>query len=426
MTPTQRTAALGAAGLVLAAVAVYAGVRLSGARAPLPPSAPPVVPDTPWVVRADTLHAGEALGTVLARAGLKGAQAARVLAAASPVVSERRAPAGMPVTTRRLSADSFPREVAFQLETDHLMRVRRTGDTLWTGAEVRLPWRADTIVVAAVIHANLYQALDSGASQQLPAPAREQLAWRLADIYEYRVDMSRELQAGDSLRALVVRETGPGGAVRIGDVLAARFTLTGAPIEAIRFADQAGRVEYYDATDRSLRAAFLRAPLAFRRMSSSFGSRFHPILKVWRKHEGIDYAAEAGTPVRAIGDGTVVFAGKRGGFGNLIEIRHKNGFVSRYGHLRGFAPGVRRGSAVTIGQTIAYVGQTGLATGPHLHFELLVGGAQRDPRKALAHSESAEIPAASRDDFAHRRATLVAMMDRGVGPAAPPVGSAPR
>jgi murein DD-endopeptidase MepM/ murein hydrolase activator NlpD len=230
--------------------------------------------------------------------------------------------------------------------------------------------------------------------------------------------MSRELQKGDALRALVVRETAPGGAQRLAGVLAARFTLSGSDVEAIRFADAAGRVEFYDAEDRSLRAAFLRAPLSFRRVSSTYGTRFHPILKIWRKHEGIDYAADAGTPVRAIGDGTVVFAGQRGGYGNLLEIRHPNGFVSRYGHLRAFAAGVRAGRRVTIGQTIAYVGQTGLATGPHLHFELLVNGAQRDPRKALAHSESAEIPAASREEFARQRAALVARLD-GVAPAAP-------
>ena len=416
MTSAQKAGALAAAAVIVAA-AVIAGVRYSGARAPLVRPAPA---ESAWVVRSDTLHAGETLSAVLARAGVRGATAARVLAAAAPAVSERKAPAGMLVTSRRLAADSVPREIAFRLDVDRLMRVARTGDTLWTGAEERLPWTTDTIVVHGVIRANLYQALDDSAAQQLAKDARTQLAWTLADIYEYRVDMSRELQKGDDLRALLVRETSPTGTQRIAAVLAARFTLSGSPIEAIRFADAAGRVEYYDATDRSLRAAFLRAPLSFRRVSSSFGTRFHPILKIWRKHEGIDYAADAGTPMRAIGDGTVVFAGRRGGYGNLLEIRHRNGFVSRYGHLRAFAAGVRAGKPVTIGQTVAYVGQTGLATGPHLHFELLVNGAQRDPRKALAHSESAEIPAASRDDFARQRAVLVARLD-----GAPPVPTAP-
>ena len=400
---------------------MIAGVRFSGARAPLVSTAPP--PESTWVSRVDTLHAGEALSAVLARAGVRGAAQVRVLAAAAPVVSERRAPAGMIVSSRRHASDSVPRMIAFQLDADRVMRLARTGDTLWIGAEERLPWKSDTIVVSGVIRANLYQALDDSASQQLAKDARTQLAWTLADIYEYRVDMSRELQKGDALRALVIRETSSTGVQRVAAVLGARFTLSGSPVEAIRFADAAGRVEFYDADDRSLRAAFLRAPLSFRRVSSTYGTRFHPILKIWRKHEGIDYAADAGTPVRAIGDGTVVFAGQRGGCGNLVEIRHRNGFVSRYGHLRAFAAGVRAGRPVTIGQTIAYVGQTGLATGPHLHFELLVNGAQRDPRKALAHSESAEIPAASRDDFARQRSAVIARLD-GTPAVPPPVPGA--
>ena len=131
------------------------------------------------------------------------------------------------------------------------------------------------------------------------------------------------------------------------------------------------------------RAQFLRAPLEFRRISSTFGTRFHPILGRWKAHKGTDYAAAPGTPVRAIGDAVVLRAGWSGGYGNMLELRHRNGFVTRYGHLRGFAPGVRAGARVNIAQTVAYVGTTGLSTGPHLHFEVLVDGAQRDSRTAL-------------------------------------------
>ena len=415
MTNAQRAGAIAAAILVVGA-GVYAGVRKFGARAPLAPAAPP---ETAWVSVTDTLRAGETLGGLLGRAGLKPADVARAITAAAPAVDERRSRAGMPVTTRRLPADSAPREVVFQLEIDHLVTVRRVNDSTWTGREERLPWRADTVVATGVIASNLYQALDDSASALFPKDVRQALAWSLADIYEYRIDMSRELQKGDRLRVLVEREVGPGGVVRLGPVLAARFTLSGAPMEAIRFADAAGRIEYYDADGRSLRAAFLRAPLSFRRVSSTFGVRLHPILHTRRKHEGLDYAADAGTPVRAIGDGMVVFAGRRGGYGNLIEVRHHNGMVSRYGHLRGFAAGVRAGRVVAIGQTIGYVGQTGLATGPHLHFELLVNGTQRDPRKALAHSESAEIPAATRDAFQRQRQAMVARLDAPAPASAP-------
>ena len=123
-----------------------------------------------------------------------------------------------------------------------------------------------------------------------------------------------------------------------------------------------------------------------------FGGRRHPVLGIWRRHKGTDYAAAQGTPVRSIGDGVVVFAGRKGGYGNVIDIRHRNGFVSRYGHLRNFAKGISRGKRVAIGSTIGAVGRTGLATGPHLHFEVLVNGVQRDPRIALQMKGGEPIP----------------------------------
>ena len=137
-----------------------------------------------------------------------------------------------------------------------------------------------------------------------------------------------------------------------------------------------------------MRAAFLRAPLEFRRISSVFGMRKHPILGIWRQHAGTDYAAAQGTPVRAVGDGVVIFAGRKGGYGNAIEVRHPNGFVTRYGHLRGFAKSTRRGARVDIGQTIGFVGMTGWATGPHLHYEFRVADQPRDPMSAAVPNAS--------------------------------------
>jgi len=419
LTTRQRTAAIAAA-LLLSAAAVVAGVRYSGARAPLVPPTPAVTPESLWVDRVDTLHERETLSELLARDGIGPTRAAAVLAAASPTVNERRVPAGMKVTFRRHPADSLPRVVVFQLAIDHFVRVSRTGDSAWSATDGHIPWRADTVVVHGTIRSNLYQALDDSAATEFPKGVRAELAWALADIFEYRVDMSRELQPGDHLRAAVVRQTLPGGAVRLGPVLAARFTLSGAAVDAIPFTGTDGHEEYFDSAGKSLRASFLRAPLAFRRVSSTYGARFHPILGIWRKHAGIDYAAAPGTPVRAIGDGTVTFAGRRGGYGNLLEIRHHNGFVSRYGHLSGFAAGIRAGTKVTIAQTVAYVGQTGLATGPHLHFELLVGGAQRDPRRALAHSESSAVPARDTASFARERSTSLALLGGGARAAGAP------
>jgi murein DD-endopeptidase MepM/ murein hydrolase activator NlpD len=321
----------------------------------------------------------------------------------------------MPVFVRSRGADSAPSEITFQLSVDRLLHVRRTSDSTWESTEERLPWRNDTLVVGGRIDANLYQALDDSAASLLPKGARAELAWAIADIYEYRVDMSRDLRPGDSFRVLFERAVGPGGVVKIGDVLAVHFDLSGSPVEAIRFATGARRAEYFDQTGRSLRAAFLRAPLAFRRISSVFGLRKHPILGVWRQHKGTDYAANAGTPVRAIGDGAVIFAGRKRGYGNVLELRHRNGFVSRYGHLRAFAAGIRRGKSVAIGQTVAYVGMTGLATAPHLHFEILVNGLQRNPSMALNRKDGFPIAAGERARFMTLRSTLLAALDQRGG-----------
>jgi murein DD-endopeptidase MepM/ murein hydrolase activator NlpD len=243
--------------------------------------------------------------------------------------------------------------------------------------------RLDTVTVSGVIHSSLYSALDHSQAANLPREARAELAFSLADIFEYRVDMSKDLQDGDKFHILVERLEKPNGAILINKILGARLALSGNEVDAFLFKSTGATGEYFDATGKSLRSAFLRAPVAFRRISSIFGGRRHPILGIWRQHKGTDYAAAMGTPVRSIGDGVVIFAGQKGGYGNVLDIRHRNGFVSRYGHLRGFARGIHRGSHVSIGSTIGYVGMTGLATGPHLHFEILVGGVQRDPKVAL-------------------------------------------
>jgi murein DD-endopeptidase MepM/ murein hydrolase activator NlpD len=357
----------------------------------------------------DTLRSGETLGALLSRRGVPSQAMPRVMDASA--LDARRIAAGMPITVRSDSAGSTPREIVFHLAPDRLLHVRRTGDSTWTSSEERLPWVTDTLVVSGRIDENLYQALDDSATV-LPKGARAELAWTLADIFEYRVDMSRELQPGDAFRVLFERLVGANGQTKIGRVLAARMVLSGATTEAVRFEEGGGRAEYFDATGRSMQAAFLRAPLAFRRISSVFGLRKHPILGIWRRHEGTDYVANAGTPVRTIGDGVVTFAGVRGGYGNLIEIRHHNGLVSRYGHLRAFASGIRAGRSVAIGQTIGFVGMTGLATGPHLHFELLVDGAQRDPSVALKKVAGVPLAPADRPRFDAQLSALLASLGK--------------
>ena len=361
--------------------------------------------------RTERLNRGETLIGLLKRIGVTDQAAAEVVRAASAsAVDARFLKAGMPVEFTSDSAGSDPSELVFHLGVDRLLHMRRSG-TGWAGTEERLPWTTDTVAVGGTIRSNLYQAMDSSAAQFFPGHGKDELAWALADIFEYRVDMSRDLQDGDSFKALVERSVLPGGVTRVSKVLAATFSLSGSDISAVRFESRTASAQYYDAAGKSLRAQFLRAPLEFRRISSTFGNRFHPILGRWKDHKGTDYAASQGTPVRAIGDATVLRAGWAGGYGNMLELRHRNGFVTRYGHLRGFGNGVRAGAHVTIGQTVGFVGTTGRSTGPHLHFEVLVGGVQRDSRMALRSTAGEPIGNAERGAFDLRREHLLAALN---------------
>jgi len=268
----------------------------------------------------------------------------------------------------------------------------------------------DTVAVSGTIRSSLYSALDQFTDAVLPRGQRLRLAWLLADIYEYRVDMSRDLQVGDKFGIVVERVQKPTGEIYTNQILGATMELSGREIQAIHFRSNVAGGEWFDAEGKSLRAAFLRAPLNFRRISSVFGMRKHPVLGRWRAHKGTDYAAASGTPVRTIGDGVVVFAGRKGGYGNVIDVRHRNGYVSRYAHLRGFARGIARGKRVSIGSTIGYVGMTGLASGPHLHFEVLVSGVQKNPRVALDMRSGDPIGSSERGTFQQHRTRALAFL----------------
>lgn len=291
------------------------------------------------------------------------------------------------------------------LQTDEVAQVVPPAELIVTPVVVLASnkEKIDTLTVSGTIQSSLFSALDKSGDGALPRSARTELAFSLADIFEYRVDMSKDLQVGDKFHILVERLQKPNGSIIVNRILGARLAVSGNEIDAIRFDSRAASGQYFDGTGKSLRASFLRAPVAFRRISSIFGGRRHPVLGIWRQHKGTDYAAAMGTPVRSIGDGVVIFAGRMNGYGNVIDIRHRNGFVSRYGHLRNFAKGIHTGSHVSIGSTIAAVGMTGLATGPHLHFEIIVNGVQRDPRIALQMKGGEPIPSSERGVFQQLR-----------------------
>ena len=364
-----------------------------------------------WQERVDSVARGETIGKVLERGGVSGPHMIQALNAATSTkaLNPKNVRSGMRISFGALPEDSVPRQVSFHVAIDRILRIVR-GDSGWTARVDSIPWTTDTLVVRGEITNNLYAGIDA-APTNLTAESRRELAWSVADIFEFRIDMNRDVQEGDAFTILVERRSLPTGVMRLGNVLAATFTNGGSTIEAIRHQVN-GIPKYYDQHGKSLAANFLLAPLEFRRISSNFGGRRHPVLGIFRRHQGTDYAAGSGTQVRAIGDGMVITAGVRGGYGNVIDVRHSNGIVTRYGHLRGFAKGVRSGTRVAMGQTIGYVGQTGLATGPHLHFEVLVNGVAKNPRTALQAKAGPPLPSTMRSEFDALRLRYLALIDQ--------------
>lgn len=202
----------------------------------------------------------------------------------------------------------------------------------------------------------------------------------LSDIFAWDVDFATGIRRGDTFRILYEIVYVEGRPVRTGRILGAEIVNDGQRYLAVYYEDHNGRADYYDENGGSLRRTLLKSPLRYRRISSYFRrNRFHPILKRYRPHHGIDYAAPAGTPVEAAGGGRVVFAGWKAGYGNFVEIRHNDVYTTAYGHLRSIKKGVRAGSRIGQGEVVGYVGSTGLSTGPHLHYEIKRRGALINP-----------------------------------------------
>jgi murein DD-endopeptidase MepM/ murein hydrolase activator NlpD len=238
----------------------------------------------------------------------------------------------------------------------------------------------------------------------------------LADIFGWDIDFVLDVRPGDAFVVTYDEIWRDGAYVKDGPIQAAAFINHGREFRAVRYADPEGGTHYYTPDGRSLHRAFLRAPLDFTRVSSRFNSsRLHPILNRIRAHQGVDYAAPMGTPVRAASDGRIRFAGRKGGYGNLVEIEHSASVVTVYGHLSRFARETRAGAHVTQGTVIAYVGMTGLATGPHLHYEYRLNGVFKNPQTVVLPG-AAPIDARWRADFLDRSARQLASLDPAPGP----------
>lgn len=254
------------------------------------------------------------------------------------------------------------------------------------------------------IETNLFAATDEAG---LPDPAANQLA----DIFGGDVDFHRDLRKGDKFTVIYEMNYLNGEPVRTGRILSAEFINRGHAFRAAYFQTDENSGGYYSPDGKSMRKAFLRSPLEFSRVSSGFSlARFHPILNKWRAHKGVDYAAPMGTKVKVTSDGVVAFVGQQHGYGNVVIVDHQSRFSTVYGHLSRFAGGLHKGQHVSQGQVIAYVGMTGLATGPHLHYEFRINGVQRDPLK-VALPDGKPISDIQRAAFGEATNQLFAQLD---------------
>jgi murein DD-endopeptidase MepM/ murein hydrolase activator NlpD len=334
-------------------------------------------------IETHVLASGETLSGVLSRAAITGRELSGLLLAMSQHENPRRLTAGAEVTVRRWIYNGAPRAVEVRLNADSTLRLARDEDLGWDGELLITPTQTDTVYAAGTIEAGrtLYEALVYNDASRVPPGERVTLVMSMAEVYQYKIDFTREIQPGDSYRLVYEREARPDGTARSIRILAAELTNQNKLYPAYWF-DVGDERGYFDERGMSLRDGFLRYPVAFRITSTFSPRRYHPVLGVYRAHAGTDFGAPAGTPVKATAAGTVVFAGVNGGYGNVVDVRHSGGYMTRYAHLSRFAAGIRAGMRVSQEDLLGYVGSTGLATGPHLHYELRKNGQPLDVRHA--------------------------------------------
>ena len=287
----------------------------------------------------------------------------------------------------------------YDIDKDEQLIIRKEEENIDL-TRIPISYAVDTELVRGTITSSLFEAVaESGESPEL--------AMSLADIFAWDIDFIRDIRVGDSFQALVekrVRDDKPAG---YGRILASEFTNQGTTYRAFLYQDGNNRPSYYDGEGNSVRKAFLRAPLAFSRISSGFTMRrYHPVTKTWKAHPAIDYAAPTGTPIKTVGDGTIINIGRTKYNGNFIKLRHNNSYETLYLHMNGFAKGMKKGKRVVQGQTIGYVGSTGLATGPHLCFRMYSNGSPVNPNKVRAKA----APPVSRERMAEYKTSIAPLL----------------
>ncbi|MDP3778093.1 M23 family metallopeptidase [Methylotenera sp.] len=262
----------------------------------------------------------------------------------------------------------------YQISADQFLTITKTADGYEAHQDERI-LEIRPVLKSAKINSSLFGATDA-------ANIPDHIAIQLADIFESEINFHTDLRRGDRFNVIYEGSYDQGELIKSGEVLAAEFVNNGKVYRAIGFRDSNNQMQYYTPEGKSIHKSFLRSPLEFSRVSSGFSvARFHPVLQRMRAHKGVDFAAPTGTRIKASADAVVDFVGTKGGYGNVIILKHDNGISTVYGHLSRFAPELRRGSKVTQGQMIGFVGMSGVATGPHLHYEFLINGKHQDPMK---------------------------------------------
>ena len=401
-----RVGAAAAAALTLGLMALAGGKPVVADTEPptreewLQAAAPPA-PSAPER-RVERVRAGDAAVSVLSRLGFPLAEITRMLAAARPAYDLRRIVAGH--RFERVDAGQAT-DVFYDVDSRRLLRLREA-DGRWRAALLpRVATTRETVVSGEITDSLFAAAARAGLD--------ERTTMNLVDIFAWDVDFVRDLRPHDSFRVLLSEQYDREGRLLGRVIEAAEFVNQGHVYRAIRYRLPDGRVEYYAPDGRSMRKTYLKAPVKFTRISSRFSlARKHPILGYTRAHRGVDYAAPTGTPIHAVGDGRVVFAGWKGGYGRFILIRHTNRMhATAYGHLSRIARGIRRGARVRQGQVIGYVGMSGLATGPHLHFEFRVRGRPVNPL-TIKRTPARPVPASQMASFRTLAGQRLARMEQ--------------
>lgn len=352
------------------------------------PTSQPVEADSAAHTRELRIQRGDTVSALLARMNIRDGEAEAFLRGSREAAALFRQLAPGKTLTAKVTAAGDLQSLIFPLNggKDSALLIQRT--PLGFDARVQdLQFESHVSLQTAVIRHSLFGAADD-------AGIPDGVAVQLTDIFGGDIDFHRDLRKGDRFAVIYETVSHLGKPVRTERILAAEFINDGKTYRAFWYQPKDGTGGYYTEDGRSMKKAFLRSPLEFSRISSGFSNaRYHPVLREMRAHRGIDYAAPTGTRVKAAGDGIVDFVGVQGGYGNLVVLRHAGDITTVYGHLSGFAAGVKKGARVAQGEIIGFVGATGIATGPHLHYEFRVAGIHRNPLTVALPSAS-PLPAA--------------------------------